>query len=212
MLSALIPGAESAKDSCKITGMKLTVLPLTPERWPDLVTVFKGRGCSIARFCWCMAYRRSGSQAQPAAGTTRAQANKAALKALVDSSRPPGLIGYRGKVPVGWVSIGPREDYARLARSPVMKPVDDKAVWSVICFVVPAEYRGQGVARALLAGAVAYAKKCGAKLIEAYPVDKPSRSHDDFMWFGAKSMYDKAGFAEVARRKPHRPVVRLKPK
>jgi GNAT superfamily N-acetyltransferase len=77
-----------------------------------------------------------------------------------------------------------------------MKPVDDKPVWSVICFVVPAEYRGQGVAGALLAGAVAYAKKCGARLIEAYPVDKPRRSHDDFMWFGAKSMYDKAGFSE----------------
>jgi len=159
-----------------------------------------------------MAYRRRGSQAQPPAGTKRAHANKAQLKALVDSGRPPGLIGYRGKVPVGWVSIGPREDYARLARSPVMKPVDGQPVWSVICFVVPTEYRGQGVARALLAGAVAYAKKCGARLIEAYPVDKPHRSHDDFMWFGAKSMYDKAGFSEVARRKPHRPVVRLKPK
>lgn len=159
-----------------------------------------------------MAYRRSGSQAQPPAGTKRADANKAELRELVDSGRPPGLIGYRGKVPVGWVSIGPREDYARLARSPVMKPVDDKPVWSVICFVVPSEYRGQGVARALLDGAVAYAKKCGAKLIEAYPVDKPRRSHDDFMWFGAKSMYDKAGFSEVARRKPHRPVVRLKPR
>ena len=30
------------------------------------------------------------------------------------------------------------------------------------------------------------------------------------MWVGAKSMYDKAGFKEVARRKPHRPVVRIK--
>ena len=28
------------------------------------------------------------------------------------------------------------------------------------------------------------------------------------MWFGAKSMYDDAGFREVARRRPHRPVVR----
>lgn len=192
--------------------MKLTVLPLTPARWPDLETIFNGKGCSIARFCWCMCYRRSGSQGQAPPGTKQAHANKAQLKALVDSGRPPGLIGYRGKVPVGWVSIGPREDYARLARSPVMKPVDDKPVWSVICFVVPSEHRGQGVARALLAGAIAYARKCGAKLIEAYPVDKARRSLDQFMWFGAKSMFDKAGFCEVARRKPQRPVVRLKPR
>ena len=157
-----------------------------------------------------MAYRLSGSQAPPPPDTTRAEVNKTQLKKLVEGGRPPGLIGYRGKVPVGWVSIGPREDYAKLARSPVMKPVDDQPVWSVICFVVPVEYRGHGVAQALLAGAVAYAKKHGAKLIEAYPVDKPSRSKDDFMWFGAKSMYDKAGFSEVARRKPQRPVVRLR--
>ena len=156
-----------------------------------------------------MAYRLSGSQAPPRPGTTRAEVNRTHLKKLVEAGRPPGLIGYRGKVPVGWVSIGPREEYAKLARSPVMKPVDDQPVWSIICFVVPTEYRCQGVAQALLAGAVTYAKNHGAKLFEAYPVDKPARSKDDFMWFGAKSMYDKAGFSEVARRKPQRPVVRL---
>jgi ribosomal protein S18 acetylase RimI-like enzyme len=191
--------------------VKLTVLPVTPERWTDLEAIFKAKGCSVARGCWCMAYRRSGSQSQPPPGTTRAEVNRAQLKRLVDAGRPPGLIGYRGKVPVGWVSIGPREDYAKLARSPIMKPIDDQPVWSVVCFVVPAQYRDHGVAQALLAGAVAYAKKHGAKLIEAYPVDKPSRLNDDSMWFGAKSMYDKAGFSEVARRKTHRPVVRLRP-
>jgi ribosomal protein S18 acetylase RimI-like enzyme len=130
-------------------------------------------------------------------------------QALVDSGKPPGLIAYIGKRPVGWVSVGPREDFARLLRSPVMKPVDAKPVWSIICFVVPPEHRGQGVARALLRGATAYAAKHGAQWVEAYPVDKRVRSNDGSMWFGAKSMYDKAGFEVVARRKPHRPVVRL---
>ncbi len=190
--------------------MKLTVLPLTPRRWPDLEALFNAKGCSVARGCWCMYYRRSGSRGQLPSGTTYAQANRAELKALVDAGNPPGLIGYRGKVPVGWVSLGPREDYAKLKRSPVMKPIDDRPVWSVICFVVPAPYRDHGVARALLDGAIAYAKKNGATLIEAYPVDKPGRSNDDSMWFGAKSMYDSAGFKEVARRKPQRPIVRIK--
>jgi ribosomal protein S18 acetylase RimI-like enzyme len=191
--------------------MKLTVAPLTPDRWSDLEAVFNARGCSIARGCWCMAYRVSGSRESLPPGVTRSQANRAGLKALVDTGRPPGLIGYRGKVPVGWVSIAPREEYAKLKRSPVMKAVDERPVWSVICFVVPAEYRGQGVAQALLKGAVAYARKQGATLVEAYPVDKAARSRDEDMWFGAKSMYENAGFREVARRKPHRPVVRVKP-
>ncbi len=189
--------------------MKLTVLPATPGRWPDLEAVFKGKGCSIARGCWCMAYRRSGAHA-PRAGMTRAQSNRADLKSLVDSGRPPGLIAYQGKVPVGWVSLGPREEYRKLERSPVMKPVDDKPVWSIVCFVVPSAHRRQGVAHALLRGAIAYAREQGAPLLEAYPVDKRGRSSDDSMWFGSKSMYDRAGFKVVARRKPARPVVRRK--
>ena len=187
--------------------MKLTIAPLTPERWPDLEAIFNARGCSVARGCWCMFYRQSGAQPAPPAGATRAGRNKAQLRERVTAGRPPGMIGYHGKVPVGWVSLGPREDYAKLARSPVMKPVDGQPVWSVICFVVPSEHRGQGVAQALLAGAIDYARKHGARLIEAYPVDQPGRSHDDFMWFGAKSMYDKAGFTEVARGKPAPPGV-----
>ena len=191
--------------------MKLTVAPLTPERWPHLEAIFNAKGCSVARGCWCMYYRRSGSGGPLPPGTTHAQTNRAELRALVDEGKMPGLIGYRGKVPVGWVSIGPREQYARLKRSPVMKAVDDQPVWSVICFVVPLEHRGLGVAHALLRGAVAYAKRHGATLVEAYPVDKRARSNDDSLWFGAKSMYDSAGFEEVARRKPQRPIVRIKP-
>jgi len=190
--------------------IKLTLHPLTPELWGDLEQIFMARGCSVARGCWCMYYRRSGERKTLPPGMTRAARNRTDLKRLVGAGRPPGLIGYRGKTPVGWISLGPREDYTKLARSIVMKQVDDQPVWSVICFVVPAEYRGQGVAHALLQGAIRYAKRRGATCLEAYPVDKPGRSSDDGMWFGAKSMYDRAGFKEVARRKPARPVVRLK--
>lgn len=191
--------------------LKHTVLPLTPARWADLEAIFNARGCSVARNCWCMYYRRSGPRGPLPRGMTHAQANRAELRALVDAGEPPGLIAYRGKVPVGWVSLGPREQYARLQRSPVMKAVDNQPVWSIICFVVRPEYRGQGVAHALLRAAIAYARKHGAKLLEAYPVDKPGVSSDDSMWFGAKSMYDSAGFEEVARRRPFRPIVRLRP-
>jgi ribosomal protein S18 acetylase RimI-like enzyme len=155
-----------------------------------------------------MYYRLSGRREPSAAGPTPAAANRRDLKALVDAGEFTGPIAYRGRTPVGWLSLGPREDYAKLRRSQVMKPVDDRLVWSIICFVVPSEFRGEGVARALLDGAIEFARKRKVKLLEAYPVDKPARSHDDNMWFGAKSMFDAAGFREVARRKPARPVVR----
>lgn len=186
----------------------LTVRPLTVARWADLEALFAARGCGAARRCWCMYYRRTGRASELSAGRTRADASRAALRALARSDLPPGLIAYRARQPVGWISLGPRDDFARLKRSSVMKAVDDTPVWSIVCFVVPAEYRNQGVARGLLEGAIAYARRRGARLLEAYPVDRPGRSSDEAMWFGARSMYDAAGFHEVARRRPHRPVVR----
>ena len=187
----------------------ISVRPLTPARWADFEAVFNAKGCSIARGCWCMFYRRSGAEPPQPKGMTRAQANRAALRSLVDDGAFTGLLAYRGRTPVGWISFGPRGDFAKLARSPVMKPVDDQPVWSIICFVVPAAHRGQGVARALLDAAIDYARRKKVRLLEAYPVDKARRSNDEFMWFGAASMFDAAGFAEVARRKPTRPVMRL---
>jgi len=190
--------------------MKLVVHPLTEDRWSDLEAIFNARGCSVARGCWCMYYRISGKGAYTRPSETQRSLSKEALKSLAAKDPPPGLLGYRGKTPVGWVSLGPREDYAKLAMSPVMKPIDDLPVWSVVCFVVPSEYREQGVARELLAGAVRYAKMRGVRLLEAYPVDKGEPSAPEALWFGSKRMYDQAGFQEVARRKPARPVVRLK--
>lgn len=90
-----------------------------------------------------------------------------------------------------------------------MQPVDNQPVWSLLCFVVPSPHRGRGVARALLARAVAHVRKRGARILEAYPVDKAERSHDDFIWHGAPSMLAAAGFREAARRTPERPGMRL---
>ena len=187
--------------------VKLRIEPLTSGRWRDFVSLFERPGLSVARGCYCMYYRRSGRQARPP-GVTYSEWNKRQLKALVDRGVVPGLVGYDKERAVGWVSLGPREDYAKLKRSQVMKPVDDQPVWSIICFVVDPQARGRGVADAMLKGAMAWARKRGARLLEAYPCDKPARARDDSMWFGAKSMFDRAGFTEVARRKATRPVMR----
>ena len=186
----------------------LDIQPLTRKRWKDLETLFNRPGGSQVRGCWCMYYRRSGKTPKPAGTMTYAERNKCDLKAVVDNGAVPGLIGYRNGEPVAWVSLGPREDYRKLERSPVMKPVDDIPVWSVICFYTAKHARGQGVSAQMLAGAADYARAQGATLLEAYPVDKPERGAPDSMWFGAKAMYDRAGYKEVARRKATRPIVR----
>jgi GNAT superfamily N-acetyltransferase len=184
--------------------------PLTPQTWADLERLFDLPGGSIVRGCWCMFYRRSGkppgSDGPP--GTIKA-ANKQAMCDLVQAGSVPGLIGYLGGDPAGWISFGPREEYHKLRRSPVMKPVDDTPVWSVVCSYVARPYRGAGMQHLLLDAAIAYARENGVRVLEAYPIDKAARSHDDFMFFGSRSLYERAGFAEVARRSPTRVVMRL---
>ena len=177
--------------------------PLTPATWPDLEELFGLPGGSIVRGCWCMYYRKTGKDSGLAGGK-----NKRALCELVSDGVVPGLVGYLGGSPVGWISLGPREDYLKLRRSPIMKPVDDAPVWSVVCTYVAKPYRGRGLQHRLLKAAMDFARDHGVKMLEAYPVDKPGRSHDDFMFFGSRSLYERAGFRQVVRRSPTRVVMR----
>ncbi|HEX6867653.1 MAG TPA: GNAT family N-acetyltransferase, partial [Candidatus Limnocylindrales bacterium] len=127
----------------------------------------------------------------------------------------PGLVAYDGDAAVGWVSLGPREDYDRLAASTVRAPIDDTPVWSIVCFVVGRRSRGRGVADALLGAAVDYARDHGATTLEAYPVDVPpgGRIPSANAYHGTLAMFERAGFEVVARRQanakaPVRPIVR----
>jgi ribosomal protein S18 acetylase RimI-like enzyme len=193
--------------------MALDVRPLTPETWDDLVELFSRPGASIPRGCWCMFYRQSGRGGD--GDGNRSHANRSALRALVDSGAVPGLVGYEDGSPVGWISLSPREEYAKLRRSPVMKPVDDRPVWSIVCFVVGRRDRGQGIAVALLDAAIAYARANGAQTLEAYPADTGgARIANPNAYKGTLSMFERAGFNVVARRRTSkvtadRPIVRL---
>jgi ribosomal protein S18 acetylase RimI-like enzyme len=183
--------------------------PLTPATFPDLESVFNARGCSVARGCWCLYYRDTG-RPPPPPGVRRGEHNRRELRLRVAKGEFIGLVGYREGEPIGWISLGPRESYRRLEHSPVMKPVDDERVWSIVCFVVPGEYRRKGIAQELLRGAIAYARKKRVRILEAYPTDMARIEGEGSLWFGTKSMYDAAGFKVVARRKPGRPVMRLR--
>lgn len=182
---------------------KLDVRPLTPARWPDLCALFGAQGACAG--CWCMWARLPRAQYESGKGA----GNKRRLQALVRRGRPPGLLGYSGGEPVAWCSIAPREQFVRLQRSRVMKPVDERLVWSIVCLMVRKDLRGRGFSRAMIAGAATWARKNGAKIVEAYPTDTHGkRTADAFAWMGLASAYTRAGFVEVARRSRTRPILR----
>lgn len=179
----------------------MTTLPLTPDRFPDMEAVFGERG--VARRCFCMHWRR------PDGGFPEIRDNRDRFADIVVSSaRPPGLLGYVGDRPVGWVQVGPREDFPTVYRSRLLKPIDETEPWSINCFVVANGHRKKGMAHGLPAAAIEFARQEGADSIEAYPVDGLRSSTVDY-FTGILSMLQQHGFVEVARRNDSRPIVRL---
>jgi GNAT superfamily N-acetyltransferase len=195
-----------------VTDDTLDIAPLTPDRLADLAALF-GQG-GDPRFCWCSWYRVRSMDF----GSATAEANRRVLERAVGTTgaegRSPGLIAYRDGEAIGWVSLGPREDFERLQHSRVLGPLDDRPVWSIVCFVVAKHARGQGVARTLLDAAIVYAAEHGATLLEAYPAETGGGRVSAAQAFkGTVPMFAAAGFEVVERRRANRasaprPIVR----
>jgi GNAT superfamily N-acetyltransferase len=139
----------------------------------------------------------------------KGEGNKKAFRNLL-KKRSPGVIAYAGHKAVGWCAIAPREEYIRLETSRILKPVDDKKVWSVSCFFITKDYRRKGLSVPLLKAAAGFAIDNGATIIEGYPTDPTQgRMADAFAWTGIAATFQRAGFKEVERRSQGRPIMRF---
>ena len=191
----------------------LDIRPLTPARLPDLAALF-GEG-GDPKWCWCAYFRVRGMSWSNSTAAKNRRVLEDAVDANARDGRAPGLVAYRAGEAVGWVSLAPREDFDRLEHSKVLARVDERPVWSIVCFVVSRQARGQGVAEAMLAAAVDYARDHGATLLEAYPVEVSGgrRIPAANAYHGTLGMFERAGFRVVERRQfnatsPVRPIVR----
>jgi GNAT superfamily N-acetyltransferase len=193
-----MPGAAEAGRSEQVA-----VYPVTPDRWQDLAALFAT--AADPSQCWCLYWRCSSSEYHR---TTR-DARRQRLKDCVDTGRVPGLLAYLDGQAIGWCSLSPREAFPRLQRSPTLRPVDDVAVWSVVCFFVHRKYRRQGIATALLTEAVAWARRHGVVALEGYPIVPTHATLPSSAAFpGTVVLFERVGFTEVARRSPARAILR----
>jgi GNAT superfamily N-acetyltransferase len=185
--------------------MKLEWHPLTMERWHDFKRLFGERGACGG--CWCMLWRLKRSQFERLKG----EGNRRAMRAIVESGTVPGILAYAQEEPVAWCSVAPREDFQSLARSRILKKVDETPVWSISCLFIASRFRGRGLSVALAAAAVDYVSRRGGRMVEAYPVEpgRNKRQAPVFVWTGLASAFRKAGFRECARRSPTRPIMRF---
>ncbi len=181
----------------------LVVYPATPDRWDDVEQVFESG--AIANRCWCQWVRKTQQQARddgPAG-------NRASLRALIDTGEVPGLIAYANRDPLGWCSVGAKSAFGRLRRSRALTPTAEdpspEETWATLCFYVTPGHRGEGVARALLRGALAYAQQMGARAYESYPVRTNGRKVDnDLAYPGTDRLLAGEGFREIPSAAPGR--------
>lgn len=138
----------------------------------------------------------------------KGEGNRKAMQGLVKAGARPGLLAYADGQAVGWCAVAPREKYVRFAASRVLKAVDDQPVWSVTCFFIARAWRRRGITRQLLEAAAKFAMQQGARILEGYPIEPRRDQPDAFVYTGLSSAFRKAGFKEVARRSPSRPIFR----
>jgi GNAT superfamily N-acetyltransferase len=184
---------------------RLTFHPLTPDRWDDLELLF-GPERGAYSGCWCMFWRVKRAEYDGLGKEGR----KKAFRKLVKAGAPIGLLAYEQGRPVGWCAIAPREATPALDRSIVCRPVDERPVWSITCFYIERNARRQGVMAGLIEAAIAYAKRSGAEIVEAYPWDVGAGEMEDARaYMGTRPPFAKLGFKEAARRRPKRPLMRF---
>ena len=182
---------------------ELSIKPLKRNLWTDFEELFGPNGACAG--CWCMFWKLRGKAYEEARGYETRQMHKS----IVDSGLVTGLLAYLHGEVVGWIAVEPREAYAKLAHSRALKPVDDQTVWSVTCFFVAKKSRRMGVTVELLKAAVEHVRQQGGRIVEGYPVDAQNEMPAPFIYTGTASAFQQAGFKEVARRSPTRPIFRF---
>jgi GNAT superfamily N-acetyltransferase len=179
---------------------EIAVTPLDTSLWPSLRDLF-GQG-GDPKSCWCTFWRFTNAES---AGLS-IEDRRAWLQQTTDAATAdegaiaPGLVAHEDGQVLGWVSLAPRNDYGRLAKSRTIPMIDGEGVWSVACFVIGRAARGRGLASQLLSAAVDYAADNGAAILEAYPaaVTAGERIPASAAYSGVESLFLSAGFTRVA--------------
>ncbi|GAA4113046.1 GNAT family N-acetyltransferase [Aminobacter aganoensis] len=185
------------------------ILPLTPDLWPHFEDLFGKQGACYG--CWCT-YFRLPPAARRASNRER---NKDHIRARIEVGPPPGLLALEAGQATGWMQIGPRADVPEFNNagrgSAPLDPGDaaDPGVWAISCFFIRNKARGRGLTHQMVGAGIDFARRCGARRLEACPMDQSKDSRSVGLFVGSTRVFEQAGFRRAAERKPGRPLMQL---
>jgi GNAT superfamily N-acetyltransferase len=203
-----------ARPTGPITDEQVRIVPANEASWEHVSAIF---GTSDPGQCQCQRYKVIGWIWRDSTQPERT----AALRAQTacgdpDAATTSGLVAYVDDEPAGWVAVEPRTAYPKLRSSRIPwsgrdEDKDDDGVWAVTCFVVRKGYRGRGLMYFLALATIDFARKRGARAIEAYPmITQPGKV---ITWgelhVGARQVLEEAGFEQVTHPTLRRVVMRV---
>ena len=176
--------------------MQISVCKLTPELLDDWLSYFDKDAFSDNDEwcgCYCMCYHWDENLDEQRAWDCDgdcAEFNRQQAIKLINSGRMQGYLAYvEGKV-VGWCNSNDKKSYKNVNFDIAEIPDKGEKIKSIVCFSVAPNYRGSGVAIALLEYVCKDATAEGFDLIEAYPF----KHNENHSYHGPIEMYKKNGF------------------
>ena len=117
----------------------------------------------------------------------------------ITSKALQGYLAYVDGISIGWCNANSKANFPlESANGFRLYAPAEKKEKAVVCFEIPPEYRGKGVATALLNRAVADAKAEGYVAVEGFPQIHTERFEWDYT--GPVSLFEKAGFTAITKQ------------
>ncbi len=183
--------------------MNLEIKPLTPELAADYFDFFENRAFTddSPYRCYCQMYQMTKEQAKAAIdnadGADMGRVSRKVAEQQIDLGILRGYLAFDDGVAIGWCNTNDKANFpVESCTGARFYALAEKREKAVVCFEIAPEYRGKGVATALLQRVIDDAKSEGCIAIEGFPVVRDERYEWDCT--GPMRLYEKLGFVKVA--------------
>ena len=177
-----------------------TIKALDDSTWPAFAELVE-RNNGVFGGCWCMGFHPEGLDREDAA------CNRDRKRDRVRAGTAHAALVFDGDDCLGWCQFGAPDEVPRIKSKAAYERTSTAAPdWRIACCYVGKGNRRKGVATAALTGALELIAGLGGGTVEGYPEDAASVPAG-FLFKGALSTYEAAGFARDRKIGKHRWVV-----
>lgn len=193
--------------------VNLEIKQLTPELAGDYFDFHENRAFTDHpewSHCYCLAFcmdkeddKEMSREVKASGGGRDAlhRALKTRAEKFVANGVLKGYLAYADGILVGWCNANDKAAYTRFdfneGITDFIRNAGSGRVKAINCFCIAPDYRGKGVASALLERVCEDAKADGYTAVEGYP--RLQDKYDPFDYTGPARLYEKAGFSKIAQ-------------